>query len=96
MILERLCNSKLQDSDQLQTVLALYDQEETARNNGQTNYLQLKTAVKLHIDQMMRTSKFRVRNEVVERGSVTKSQNGKKAYVERKVRECFQWNAHGQ
>ena len=30
-----------------------------------------------------------VRNEVVERGSVTNSQKGKKAYVERKVRECF-------
>ena len=32
----------------------------------------------------------------MERGTVTKSQKGKKAYVERKVGECFQWNAHGQ
>ena len=53
-------------------------------------------SVKLHIDQMMRTRNFRVRSEVVERGSVTKSQKGKKAHVERKVRECVEWKAHGQ
>ena len=85
VILEGLYKSKLQDPVQLQTVLALYDQE-TARNSGKPNYSQLKTAVKLHIDQMMRTRNFRVRTDVVQRGSVTKSQKGKKAYVERKVR----------
>ena len=84
MILEGLYKSKLQNSVQLQTVLALYDQE-TARNKGKPNYSQLKTAVKLHIDQMMRTRNFRVRSDVVERGSVTNSQKGKTAYVERKV-----------
>ena len=47
----------------------------------------MKTAVKLQIDQMMRTRNFQVRNHVVERGAVTKSQKGKKAYVERKVGE---------
>ena len=36
MVLEGLYKSKLEDSVQLQTVLALYDQE-TARNNGQPN-----------------------------------------------------------
>ena len=95
MILEGLYKSKLQDSVHLQTVLALYDQE-TVQNNGQTSYLRLKTSVKLHIVQMMRTRNFRVRSEVVEKRSVNKSQKGKKAYVERKVRECFQWQAHGQ
>ena len=44
------------------------------------------------VDHMMRTRNFRVRNEVVERGAVTKSSKGKKAYVERKLGECFQWN----
>ena len=53
--------------------MALYDQE-TVRNNGQTSSSRLKTSVKLHIDQMMRTRNFRVPNEVVERESVTKSQ----------------------
>ena len=46
VILEGLYESKLPDSVQLQTVLALYDQE-TFRNNGQTSYLRLKTSVKL-------------------------------------------------
>ena len=95
VILEGLYKSKLQNSAQLQTVLALYDQE-TARNKGKPNCSQLMTAVKLHIDQMMRTRNFRVRSDVVERGSVSKSHNGKKAYVERKVGECFQCRAHGQ
>ena len=84
MILEALYKSKLQNSAQLQTVLALYDQE-TARNKGKPNYSQLETAVKLQGDQMMRTRNFRVRSDVVERGSVTKSQKGKKAHVEREV-----------
>ena len=73
MILEGLYKSNLQNSVQLQTVLALYDQETT--RNKKPNYQQLKRAVKLHIDQMMRTRNFRVRSDVVERGSVTKSQN---------------------
>ena len=95
VILEGLYKSKLQDSVQLQTVLALYDQE-AVRNHGQTSYLRLNTSVKLHIDQMLRTRNFRVWNEVVEKGSVTKSQKGKNACEERKERECFQWEAHGQ
>ena len=48
-----------------------------------------------HIDQMMRTRNFRVQNDVVERGSVTTSQKGKKAIAERKVGNCFRWKAHG-
>ena len=71
VILEGLYNSKLQNSAQLRTVMALCDQE-VARNNGTPNYQHLKTAIKLHIDQMMRTRNFRVRNEVVERGSKRK------------------------
>ena len=59
VILGGLYKSKLQDSVQLQTVLALYDQE-TVRNNGQTRYSRLKTSVRLHFDQMMRTRNFPV------------------------------------
>ena len=63
MILERLYKSKyLQDSVQLQTVLALYDQE-TVRNEGQPSKSRLKTSVSLRIDHTMRTRNFRVRNE---------------------------------
>ena len=76
-VLEGLYKTKLQDSVQFQTVLALYDQD-TARNNGKPNYSQFKTVVKLHIDQMMRTRNFRVRTEIVERRSVTNSEKGEK------------------
>ena len=75
--------------------MGLYDQE-VARNSGTPNYQQLQTAVKLRIDQMMRHRNFKARNDVVERGSVTKSHKGNKACVEKKVGECFQWKAHGQ
>ena len=57
MIPEELYKSELQNSVQLQVVLTLYDQE-IIRNNGKSNYHKLKTAVKLHIDQMMRTRKL--------------------------------------
>ena len=93
--LEGLHKSKLQNSAQLRTVMALYDQE-VARNNWTPNYQQLRTAVKPHIDQMTRNLNFKARSDVVERGSVTKSQKGNEAYVERNVGECFQWQAHGQ
>ena len=62
VILEGLCNLKLQDTVQIQTVLALYGQE-TVRGDGQTSYLRLKTAVKPHIDQMMRNRNFRVQTK---------------------------------
>ena len=51
MILEGFFRSKLQDSVQIQTVLAMYEQEETNRNNGQVSYSRMKTSVRLYIDQ---------------------------------------------
>ena len=73
------------------SVLALYDQE-TTRNNVQTSCLRLKTSVKLHIHQMM----LETSESEAKLWKETKSSKGKKAYVERKVGECFQWKAHGQ
>ena len=58
--------------------MALYDHE-VAPNDGTPNYQQLKTAVKLHIDQMMRNRDFRARNDVVERGSVTQRHKGEQS-----------------
>ena len=57
--------SELQNSVHLRTVLAFYGQE-TDRNKGKPNYSQLKTAVKLRIDQMVRNRNFRVRNDAAE------------------------------
>ena len=48
-----------------------------------------KTAVKLHIEQMMRNRNFRAQNDVVERASVTKSEKSKKACVEWKWKSVF-------
>ena len=95
MVLEGFFKSKLQDSVQFQTVLATYEQE-NVRNNEPPSYSRLKTIVRRHIDQTMRTRNFRARNEMVERGAVTKSQKGRKASVDRKVGECYQWKATGQ
>ena len=60
--------------------MALYDQE-VAPKNGTPNYQQLKTAVKLHIDQMTRNLNLKARNDVVE----PRVKKGNKAIVERKV-----------
>ena len=74
VILEGLYKSKLGNYVRLRTVMALYDQE-TMRTKEPNH--QLKTAVKLHIDHMMRTRNIRVQSDVVERGSLTKSQKRK-------------------
>ena len=83
-ILEGLYRSKLQDSVQLQTVLALYDQE-TMLNYGQTSFSRLKTSVRLKTGQKMRSRNLNAWNEMIDRGSVTRSRKGNKANVERKV-----------
>ena len=86
---------KMKDSVQLQTVLALYDQE-TVRNEGQTSYSRLKFSVGRHVGQTVRTRSFRAWSEIFERGAVTKSRKGRKASAERKVGECYQWKSTGQ
>ena len=53
---------KIRDSVQLQTVLALYEQE-NIRNNEQPSHSRVKTSVTRHVDQMVRTRNFRARNE---------------------------------
>ena len=95
MILEGLYKSKLQESVQFLTVLAVYEQE-NIRNNGQPSLSRMKTIVRRHVDQTMRTRNFRARNDIVERGTVTKSHKGKKANAERREGECFRWKANGQ
>ena len=73
IVLEGLYNSKLHESVQPQTAMALCEQE-NIRNNEQPSNTRLKTSVRRHIDQMMRTQNLRARNEIVERGTVTKGQ----------------------
>ena len=49
----------------------------------------MKTAVKLDIDHMMRNRNFKTRNDVVEKGSFTKSNQRNKACVEKTWRSVF-------
>ena len=76
-ILEGLYKSKLQDSTQLQSFLALYNQESIG-NGGEPDYHRLRMCVKLHIDQTLRNKNVKIQNEIVEREAVTKGNKGNK------------------
>ena len=96
MVLEGLYKSKLQESVQLETVLALYDHE-TVRNSGQPSYSNLKFSCKtpyLSSDQISKPPSPE-RDRWGRRGD-QESEKGKKADVVRKVAECYLWNANGQ
>ena len=58
--------SKLQDSSQAQTIMALYNQE-ILRGGGQQDYRRLRLCVKLHIEQQ----KIRSQSEIAERVAET-------------------------
>ena len=75
-------------------MLALYDPE-TVRNKKQTSYSRLKTSVRLFYDQKMRSRNLKARNVMIH-GVVTRSRKEIKANVERKVGDCWQWQATGQ
>ena len=66
----------------------LYGQE-NVRNNAPPNYSRLKTTVRRLLGQTIRTRNFRALNEIVERGTETKSQQGRKASVEREVEKAI-------
>ena len=94
-VLEGLYKRKLQSSEQLQTVLTLHNQE-LNRDKVKPSYQRLRTMVSQQIDQMIRARNFKVRNERIEPGVLVKSHKGRSVSAERKVGECFQWDATGQ
>ena len=55
----------------------MYEQD-IIRNNEKPNYSKLKIVVRRHIDQQVRIRNVRARNEIVERGAVSKRPKGKK------------------
>ena len=75
-------------------MLALYDPE-TVRNKKQTSYSRLKTSMRLFFDQKMRSGNLKDRNDMIQR-AVTRSRKENRANVERKVGDCWQWQATGQ
>ena len=58
---------RVRESVQLQTVLALYDQE-IDRDRAMPSYQRLKIVVRRYVDQMTRPRNFRARNERIETG----------------------------
>ena len=70
-----LYEMKIRGSFQLQTVLGMYDHE-MDRERATPSYERLKTMVRRHIDQMIRTRNFKPRNERIETGVLVKMKRG--------------------
>ena len=90
-VLESLYKLRIRESDQLKTVLELYDME-IHQNISMPNYQKLKTMEKRSIDQKLRLLNFDARNERIETGAVVTSRRGLSG-VERGQGVCYQWKA---
>ena len=66
-ILESLYKMRTRGSVQFQTVLAEHEQE-ILQDRSRPNYQKLQTMVRRHLDQMIRTRNFKVRNERIGTG----------------------------
>ena len=84
-ILESLYFSKLQNSSQILTIMATYNQE-ILRGGGERDYHRLRMCVRSYIEQAQRSNNFRIQNEIAERGAVTKGK-GQNSITERKTRK---------
>ena len=83
-IVESLYISKLQNSSQIQSIMALYNQE-IIRGGGQRDKNRVTMCKRSYIEQAQRSKNFRIQNEITERGAVTegKEQN---SFTKRKTR----------
>ena len=93
-VLESLYKLRLRESDQLKTVLELYELE-IHQKISKPDYHKLKTMVKRGIDQKLRSRNFDARNGRIETGAVVKNRRGRSS-VERGSGECWQWQAKGE
>ena len=71
--------------------MALYEQD-VARNNGTPNYQQLKTAVKLHVDQMMGNRNFKARKRCCGKGFSYQESKRKQILLRGKWESVFSGN----
>ena len=72
-------------SEQLQTVLAMYNQE-LSRDRVTPSYQRLSKMVRQHVDQSTRKYNFKARHERIEMEVLVKSQEGRNVIVERSGR----------
>ena len=91
---ESLYTLRIRESDQLKTVLELYDME-IHQKISMPNYQKLKTMLKRSIDQKLRSRNFDARNERIETGAVVTSRRGL-CGIEKGQGGCYQWQAKGQ
>ena len=88
-VLEGSCVSKLENSTQMETIMALHNQEIL---RGGRNYHRLRMCEKSHIEQIQSSKNSRIQDEI-ERGIVIKGKG--QPSIQRKTGECFQWKANG-
>ena len=88
-ILESLYKLRIRESENLRTVLELYNMEIHQKKAG-LDYHRLKTMVKRSIEQNLRTKNFETRNGNFETSAVVKNQRVKQR-EERSLGDCWQW-----
>ena len=93
-ILGGLYKLRTRESDQLKTVLELYDME-IHQKISVPNYHKLKTMVKRNIDQKLRLRNFDAGHGRIESGAVVKSRKGMTGDEGGKGM-CYQWRGKGQ
>ena len=92
-ILESLYKLRIRESEQLKTVLELYDME-IHQKIPMPNYQRLRKMVKRRKDQKLRLRNFDDRHEKIETSAVVKSHRGL-SVVERGKGICYQWKEKG-
>ena len=93
-ILETLYQLRILESDQLTTVLEVFDVE-IHQKISMPNYQKLKTMVKRSKDQKLRLRTFDARSERIETGAVVTSRR-RSSGIERGQGVCYKWKAKGQ
>ena len=93
-ILGSLYKLRIRESDQLKTVLELYDMEIHQKKAGPDHH-RLKTMVKRSIEQDLRVRNFEARNGNYERHAMVKNQ-GRQQREQRSLGDCWQWETNGQ
>ena len=93
-VLESPYKLRIRESDELNTVLELYDME-IHQKISVPNFHKLKTMVKKRKDQKLRLQNFDARHGRIESGAVVKSRKGIIG-VEGGLGVCYEWKEKGQ
>ena len=92
-VLESWYDLRIRESDQLKTVLELYELE-IHQKISKPDCQRLKTKVKKSLDQKIRARNFEARSERIDTGAVVKDRRDQRG-VARGAGECYQRKAKG-